>query len=690
MDFNTIRNDDRGESEDNHRCDDNDNDDSKTHATSRSTTTQYYLKHFVDNTNHRKKFARKCKLLLISAILFTLLTNVIQTNKLLRSIYFYSSNSFLEFDNKRRSDNSSLSSASDVAGAARNNSQQQQQQQQEQNPKIAIVMRVMNRPSKPLSLYMMDKIATISKTIHTHPSLKHKYDFWLLSDETIYDETIPLENQRPTEIWKQRKQQQLRGDDGKTSRDIRIHNSNSTTYNILQWYYQQRNYLNNNNSSNTYIPIPNVFPITVDMIKKEYPLLWKGYVYNILATTSTSSSNDKGNSHNESGTCCGLSIMWQFLLPTITTFYHYHLEEYDYVWAFEDDVSTIGPFNIVELISNWDNKLLQLQNDKSDDDDTTTTSSSSWTKNVHPSASASQSHLRQSRQSHHNYDIVGIKTNFNGIPFNRFVRYRHTYEFDMLLKVMGMSETLPIWRDEQWEPLAEKKQENQNSQQQQQHDNNNGKAYKYKWNQWNPLQMYHNIINDTKLDNKTQVPRLNDNDNGGGGPPLWTKVLRDFVLASSSSSSSSSRGISALTVFGNILPTTKNQDDIHHTTEIYSPEWTCMSDAIYRHSREYSQYLYWMLQHNVFQSVECYQQPIALSGNFDIVDLEKLMTEKEGQPSGLKDLTGHKTTYSYNRDDNFFSSMKKSSMQSTSSTDYHAHSSHIFHEKFNQTTLASM
>ena len=94
-------------------------------------------------------------------------------------------------------------------------------------------MRVMNRPSKPLSLYMMDKITTISKTIHTHPNLKNKYDFWLLSDETIYDETLPLENQQPTEVWKQRQQQQLRGDHGGS-------NNNSTTYNILHWYYQQR------------------------------------------------------------------------------------------------------------------------------------------------------------------------------------------------------------------------------------------------------------------------------------------------------------------------------------------------------------------------------------------------------------------------------------------------------------------
>ena len=60
------------------------------------------------------------------------------------------------------------------------------------------------------------------------------------------------------------------------------------------------------------------------------------------------------------------------------------------------------------------------------------------------------------------------------------------------------------------------------------------------------------------------------------------------------------------------------------------PPWTCMSDAVYRHSREFSNFMYDNISNNTYAYAECFQMPIAWAGGFNITDLTALSNEEQG------------------------------------------------------------
>eukprot|EP00980_Cylindrotheca_fusiformis_P008781 scaffold1869_cov122-Cylindrotheca_fusiformis.AAC.43 len=60
------------------------------------------------------------------------------------------------------------------------------------------------------------------------------------------------------------------------------------------------------------------------------------------------------------------------------------------------------------------------------------------------------------------------------------------------------------------------------------------------------------------------------------------------------------------------------------------PNWSCMSDVLYRHSREFGNYVYGMVQKNIYQFAECYQMPLAWYGGFKITDVKKILPNVEG------------------------------------------------------------
>eukprot|EP00980_Cylindrotheca_fusiformis_P013928 scaffold3618_cov129-Cylindrotheca_fusiformis.AAC.28 len=59
------------------------------------------------------------------------------------------------------------------------------------------------------------------------------------------------------------------------------------------------------------------------------------------------------------------------------------------------------------------------------------------------------------------------------------------------------------------------------------------------------------------------------------------------------------------------------------------PPWMCVSDSFYRHSRAFSQFLYDALSMNIFQFTECFQQPMAWFGGFNVTDLQAVLTGEE-------------------------------------------------------------
>jgi hypothetical protein len=59
------------------------------------------------------------------------------------------------------------------------------------------------------------------------------------------------------------------------------------------------------------------------------------------------------------------------------------------------------------------------------------------------------------------------------------------------------------------------------------------------------------------------------------------------------------------------------------------PPWMCVSDSFYRHSRAFSQYLYDALRMNIYQFTECFQQPLAWWGGYNVTDLQEIVTGEE-------------------------------------------------------------
>ncbi|CAJ1938076.1 unnamed protein product [Cylindrotheca closterium] len=60
------------------------------------------------------------------------------------------------------------------------------------------------------------------------------------------------------------------------------------------------------------------------------------------------------------------------------------------------------------------------------------------------------------------------------------------------------------------------------------------------------------------------------------------------------------------------------------------PVWSCMSDTLYRHSRDFGNYVYGMVKSNVYQFAECYQMPLAWYGGFQIADMKTILPDIEG------------------------------------------------------------
>jgi len=64
----------------------------------------------------------------------------------------------------------------------------------------------------------------------------------------------------------------------------------------------------------------------------------------------------------------------------------------------------------------------------------------------------------------------------------------------------------------------------------------------------------------------------------------------------------------------------------HETNNTKIQRWTCTSDSLYRHSRDFSLYMHEQIQqYGVFRFAEGFQQPLAWKANFSIVDLETLL-----------------------------------------------------------------
>jgi len=81
----------------------------------------------------------------------------------------------------------------------------------------------------------------------------------------------------------------------------------------------------------------------------------------------------------------------------------------------------------------------------------------------------------------------------------------------------------------------------------------------------------------------------------------------------------------------------------HWTSTEATPCWTCISDALQRHSRAYSRYLYDQLSQNVFAFGECLVMPIAWEGNFTSQELSGLLlNDGISIVAGLESLTGVK------------------------------------------------
>ena len=131
----------------------------------------------------------------------------------------------------------------------------------------------------------------------------------------------------------------------------------------------------------------------------------------------------------------------------------------------------------------------------------------------------------------------------------------------------------------------------------------------------------------------------------GGGPPAWTQEMRR-----------GDRRAPPREAAGNDT----------------APDWACVSESLYRHSREFSEYAYGLLRRNVYAFGERFQQPVALSGGFRVVDLRDLSARegRGGEVSGLDNLGVH-TAWSQNMTDQFLASDRVTT--------------HVYHDDFRGT-----
>lgn len=90
--------------------------------------------------------------------------------------------------------------------------------------------------------------------------------------------------------------------------------------------------------------MPDIFAVSEKVLLDHYPKL-TSYIYN----------KPEPNFNNETGVCCGLSIMWQMFIPNFALFMNE--TGYNFGWTFEDDIDVYGEFSLLELIRAWDKRL---------------------------------------------------------------------------------------------------------------------------------------------------------------------------------------------------------------------------------------------------------------------------------------------------------------------------------------------
>mmetsp|Transcript_30061 Transcript_30061/g.82554 ORF Transcript_30061/g.82554 Transcript_30061/m.82554 type:complete len:372 (-) Transcript_30061:1627-2742(-) len=76
----------------------------------------------------------------------------------------------------------------------------------------------------------------------------------------------------------------------------------------------------------------------------------------------------------------------------------------------------------------------------------------------------------------------------------------------------------------------------------------------------------------------------------------------------------------------------------HDFAQNTAPEWSCISDAVYRHSLNFSNYFKAMICNGTYRFGEALQQPMAWSGNFLAKELKTLLP-REKTPTGFERLT---------------------------------------------------
>lgn len=81
----------------------------------------------------------------------------------------------------------------------------------------------------------------------------------------------------------------------------------------------------------------------------------------------------------------------------------------------------------------------------------------------------------------------------------------------------------------------------------------------------------------------------------------------------------------------------------HWTTNSagHPPRWSCVTDAVQRHSSVFSEYLYHHISQNTYAFGECFVQPMAWNGNFTMRELSQVPLN---DVNGFEKLTGSKST----------------------------------------------
>ncbi|KAL3930189.1 MAG: hypothetical protein SGBAC_011868 [Bacillariaceae sp.] len=178
-----------------------------------------------------------------------------------------------------------------------------------------------------------------------------------------------------------------------------------TTTKTLQRYINKHinttNKQNTSSSSNSpMLKAPEIFGVSEDRIRSEFPNFAKGYMTEKLADGSFAKVPNR-------------PWLWQLLVPTIAMFSHHH-PEFAYTWVFEDDIWSIGSRPLMESFRLWDEAM----------------DSNAATKT----------------------DLATFRTKRNGIPYNMEMQQKNTKGFENILTLMKTS----IKHKSQWKRMLSK------------------------------------------------------------------------------------------------------------------------------------------------------------------------------------------------------------------------------------------